>query len=306
VTSEIQWSDEVYKIFEVDSQTFKLTRDNIESHFHPSDQLNLEPGFYANLEENEIIESEQRIVTGLGNQKWILERLNLIKDKDGKPIRIDGITVDITKRKLHEQEIVESNERFKILAKATVEVIIDWDIKNKTVMWGEGFKTILGYDLNCMNKHSWSQNIHPDDRKLILSELNKTLLDPTKHHFNAEFRFMKANGEVSYMQHRGIFVRDEKGKATRAIGAMIDLTETLEKMKKIEYQNRMLKEIAWTQSHVVRAPLANLMGLIGLMKNNIKTGVSDKVLVGYISNSADQLDSIIHDIVSKTSRSEGE
>lgn len=83
---------------------------------------------------------------------------------------------------------------------------------------------------------------------------------------------------------------------------MIDFTDTLEKMKKIELQNQILKDIAWTQSHIVRAPLANLMGLIGLMKNNINTGVSDKVLVGYISDSADKLDKIIHDIVSKTEK----
>lgn len=302
VNSEIQWSDELYKIFEVNPQTFKLNFDNIKALFHPDYQLNFDVNFNSYFKDDIVKEREQKIIAGSGNVKWILERLFLIRDKNGNPIKIQGIALDITKRKLHEQEISESNERFKILSKATVEIIIDWDINNKKVIWGEGFNTILGYDINTMNKHLWAQNIHPNDRKRVLVELKEALLDSTIENFNAEFRFLKANGEVAYMQHRGVFIRDENGIAVRAIGAMIDFTDTLEKMKKIELQNQILKDIAWTQSHIVRAPLANLMGLIGLMKNNINTGVSDKVLVGYISDSADKLDKIIHDIVSKTEK----
>lgn len=300
VNSEIQWSDELYKIFEINPQTFKLNLDNIKALFHPDYQFNFDVNFNSYFKDDVVKEREQKIITGSGNVKWILERLFLIRDKNGDPIKIQGIALDITKRKLHEQEISESNERFKILSKATVEIIIDWDINNKKVIWGEGFKTILGYDINTMNKHLWAQNIHPNDRKRVLVELKEALLDSTIENFNAEFRFLKANGEVAYMQHRGVFIRDKNGKAIRAIGAMIDFTDTLEKMKKIELQNQILKDIAWTQSHIVRAPLANLMGLIGLMKNNINTGVSDEVLIGYISDSADKLDKIIHDIVSKT------
>lgn len=306
LNSKIEWSDQVYKIFEVNPHTFELNMENIKSCFHPDDHKNFDFDFQHAFKENTIREIEQRIVTSSGKLKWILERQSLIKDKNDKPIKLEGIAVDITKRKLYEQEIKESNERFKILAKATVEVIIDWDIKNNTIMWGEGFKTILGYDLNEMNKDLWSKNIHHEDRRKVLVELHKTLLDPSKQNFNAEFRFFKANGEIAYMQHRGIFMRDENGKATRALGAMIDLTETLEKMKKIENQNKALKDISWTQSHIVRAPLANLMGLVSLMKSDIKTEVPDKVLVEYISDSAEKLDTIIRDIVNKTQQMDSE
>lgn len=306
INSKIEWSDELYKIFEIDPQKFKLNLNNIKALFHPDYQLNFDVNFNDFFEDSMVKESEQKIITGSGKIKWIQERLFLIRDENFNPIKIQGIALDITKRKLHEQEISESNERFKILSKATVEIIIDWDINNNKIIWGEGFKTILGYDINTMNKYLWSQNIHPNDRKRVLVELREALLDSTKENFNTEFRFLCANGKVSYMQHRGVFIRDENGKAVRAIGAMIDFTDTLEKMKKIELQNQVLKDIAWTQSHIVRAPLANLMGLIGLMKNNIKTGVSDKILIGYISDSADKLDNIIRDIVNKTENIQSE
>lgn len=302
VNSKIHWSEELYKIFEIDPQSFQLNLNNIKPLFHPEHQNKFELNYNNVFKDNNVKEYEQKIITGSGKIKWILERLFLIRDEKGNPIKIQGIALDITKRKLHEQEISESNERFKILSKATVEVIIDWDIKNKKVIWGEGFNTILGYNINESDDTLWINNIYPEDKEKVLQELSNILHDPKKQNFNAEFRFLKANGNVVYMQHRGIFIRDANGKAIRAVAAMIDLTETIEKLKKIETQNKKLKDIAWTQSHIVRAPLASLMGLVNLMVSNINTGVSDKVLVGYISDSANKLDKIIHDIVESTSK----
>lgn len=304
VKSEIHWTDEIYKIFEVDPATFELSVGNIRMLFHPEDRRKFDPEVYETLENKTINECECRIITGTGKIKWVLERQYLTKDKDGVPVRIEGIMVDITRRKLQEQNIRESNERFKVLTKATVEAIIDWDIQNNEVIWGEGFHTIMGYDLNESDFNLWSDNIHPDDRKLVLRDLSKTISDPAKQNFNAEYRFMKANGDVAFVQHRGVFIRDANGKAIRALGAIIDLTEALARLRKIEVQDKALKDIAWMQSHVVRAPLANLMGLIDLIKSNVDTGVSDSVLLGYISNSAEKLDMAIRDIVMKTSISE--
>lgn len=299
VNSEIQWSDELYKIFEVDPQTFELNLDNIKSHFLSDDQASFSDRSFEKFADHFINETERKIITAAGKTKWILERQYLVRDKENNPVRLEGIALDITRRKLHEQEVWESNERFKLLTKATVEAIIDWDIKNDTVFWGEGFSTMLGFDLSKNDKLLWVNNIHPDDKKRVLLSLYRSLKDVGKLTFNEEFRFLKADGQVSFMQHRGVFVRDAQGVATRALGAMIDLTETLNRMQRIERQNLALREIAWTQSHIVRAPLTNLMGLIGLLKDKRAT-VSEELLIQYIGESAQKLDDIIHDIVHKT------
>ncbi|WP_291132950.1 PAS domain-containing protein [Flavobacterium sp. UBA7682] len=300
VKSEIQWSDEMHRIFETDPKTFELTLEAIVNRFHPDERLKFNTQTFSNFDEKNIIESEQRIITDSGKIKWILERIHLIKDHNNVPIKLEGIAVDITKRKLHEQEIWESNERFKLLTKATIEAIIDWDIDSKTVFWGDGFHSLLGYDLSKTDNRLWSSNIHPEDRKKVLSNLNRALKDPTKQNFNAEFRFLKANRDVAYVQHRSVLIRDINGKVTRVLGAMIDLTDTLERMRKIEMQNKVLKDISWTQSHMARAPLANILGLINLMKDNKSLGINDENLIDYISESANKLDDIIRDIVKKS------
>jgi len=301
VKSKIEWSDEVYNIFEVNPETFELTIDNIKNCFHSEDQLSFEPNLYSAFKDFVIKETERKIITNSGNIKWVLERINVIKDDKGKAIKLSGIVVDITKRKLYEEEISESNERFKMYTRATTEAIIDWDIKNDTTIWGEGFQTIFGYDLSKDDNELWSNNIHPEDKEKVLTDLFKAIEDPDKEYFNAEFRFLKANRTITYVQYRGVFIRDANGKATRELAAMIDVTDTLNRIRKIEQQNDVLKDIAWTQSHVVRAPLANLQGLISLLKDNLNSGVTDdKELLDYITDSVDKLDKIIRDIVKKT------
>lgn len=79
-----------------------------------------------------------------------------------------------------------------------------------------------------------------------------------------------------------------------------DITERTLHLKAIEEQNQRLRDIAWMQSHVVRAPVARIMGLIDLVA---KTGddVSEVTkLLGYVDFSAKELDTIIRDITKKT------
>ena len=78
-----------------------------------------------------------------------------------------------------------------------------------------------------------------------------------------------------------------------------DITENVKHLKSIEEQNKTLKEIAWMQSHVVRAPLARIMGIIHLI--NDSSVIEEKgELLKYILDSAIELDAIIKEIVNKS------
>lgn len=70
-------------------------------------------------------------------------------------------------------------------------------------------------------------------------------------------------------------------------------------IKTIEEQNQKLMDIAWVQSHLVRAPLARILGLIDIFNNHKNTFSDRRMILGYIENSAKELDKIIHNIVEK-------
>ncbi len=79
-----------------------------------------------------------------------------------------------------------------------------------------------------------------------------------------------------------------------------DVTDKFMYTKTIEYQNEKLREIAWLQSHVVRAPLARLMGLIHSLTDDLISGKERKEYLSLIMKSAEELDTIIKNVVNKS------
>ncbi len=75
-----------------------------------------------------------------------------------------------------------------------------------------------------------------------------------------------------------------------------DVTERMNYIKAIEEQNRKFNEISWMQSHVVRAPLSRILGLVDLLKNISMNESDHDVVLGYIVESAQELDGVIKNI----------
>ncbi|MBS7566291.1 PAS domain S-box protein [Mucilaginibacter sp. Bleaf8] len=88
------------------------------------------------------------------------------------------------------------------------------------------------------------------------------------------------------------------GKECRlAIGR--DITQQLNHIKAIEEQNQKLREIAFMQSHVIRAPLARIMGLSGLITQNL-TAPPDPQVLSYLDISVKELDQVIKSIINNS------
>lgn len=295
---EIYWSDALYDIFEIDKAGFELNWENVQNLFREEDRPKTD--FDTVFINSEVKEFERRIITGKGTEKWVLERISLLRNEEGVAIFVEGITVDITERKHALQALENSNERFKMVAKAAVEAIMDWDMQTGTVYWGDGFQELFGYDPATCERTLWTNNIHPEDKDRVLANLAKAITEKATQYFFDEFRFVKQDGQFAFVEHRGVFIRNNDGVAIRAIGAMTDVTQLKERMIKIEQQNKQLKEIAWIQSHVVRAPLANLVGLTSLLKDSEQYDVDPAETIEQIVACAEKLDGIIHDIVRRS------
>ncbi len=112
------------------------------------------------------------------------------------------------------------------------------------------------------------------------------------------FIHQKKNGELMHVdiRHNNIIFRNKKAKVILAH----DITERLNHIRAIELQNTKLREIAWTQSHVVRAPLARMMGILNLIIENHVSDEEKNQLLGHLQSSAFEFDEIIRDIVKKS------
>lgn len=128
------------------------------------------------------------------------------------------------------------------------------------------------------------------DADLVLSETAGNVKDVFKH--------KKKNGEVIYVSIRSNTIPYKGGKAELVL--VNDVTESLMYLKAIEQQNKQLMEIAWTQSHLVRAPLARIMGLVHLISDEDTTLPEKMEMLPHVIDSANELDDIIRKIVNQS------
>jgi PAS domain S-box-containing protein len=161
----------------------------------------------------------------------------------------DGLSVnsrDVTEWRATREALRTSEERFRIVARATNDAIRDWDIVNNQVWWNEGTETLFGYSRAELEAsiESWTDHIHPDDRERIV-QLNAELLEQGINHWTAEYRILRKDGSTAYILDRGFVIRDDNDKPVRMIGSMIDLTERKsaeEVLRASEAQYRLLFE----------------------------------------------------------------
>ncbi|MDB5018898.1 MAG: hypothetical protein JWQ28_25 [Pedobacter sp.] len=246
----------------------------------------------------QIIVEPFRFIDANNQWRWITTTAtNLVDDP-----AIMGIVInssDITSSIEQSMELKLSNDRYKLVLKASDEAFCDWDIENDVVDWGSGFHDIFGYDLSVYNNSLLSDNIHEDDKKRVRKEVQEAISDPNKEIYYSEYRYYKANRQIINIQHRGIFLRDEKGKAIRSVDTLKDITAHIQRIERIEKQNKQLKQIAWTQSHNVRGPLARILALADLLDIENDFPDCQKQQLKYLIDSAVELDDAIKDIIKK-------
>ncbi|MCE7064856.1 PAS domain-containing protein [Dyadobacter sp. CY326] len=189
----------------------------------------------------------------------------------------------------------KSNERYQLVNKATNDAIYDWDILRDHTEWGDGFERLFGFNFNnkAFQLNDWLEKVHPNDRHDVQNDLINHLTDASKSNWTGNYRFIKADGTYAYVEENGYILRDSDGNPTRMIGVLRDITR--QKQEEHKFQ-----EIAHMQSHVVRAPLARVMGLVDLIKNYPHTDIEKQELLDHLLISAKHLDEIIRDISEKT------
>jgi len=113
------------------------------------------------------------------------------------------------------------------------------------------------------------------------------------------FRHLKKNGEIIQVDIQSHII-SYKGVLAKVVLAN-DVTERLRYITAIEAQNKKLLDISWMQSHVIRAPLSRIMGLVPMLKDYTTNDKEQQEICEYLIASANELDDVIRSITKVTS-----
>jgi PAS domain S-box-containing protein len=161
-----------------------------------------------------------------------------LKDENEDTYRVLGVIKNITERKKATESIRKSEEKYRIAAEQTGQIVYDYDPRTKKVDWAGAISELTGYSYDEFQEISpdiWIEHIHPDDRERVIEAVN--LLFEKGEKLREEFRFRTKDGNYIHVEDRGVLLRGEKGDAYRVLGVMKDITGTKlasEKLKESE------------------------------------------------------------------------
>ena len=120
----------------------------------------------------------------------------------------------------------ESQERFQFVARATNDAVWDWDLISDGIWWNEGIQSLFGYAPEQVGPdHAWwREQVHPEDLERVRAEI-RSAVDGGAESWSAEYRYRRADRSYAEVLDRGYVLRDAEGRATRMIGAMMDVTQ---------------------------------------------------------------------------------
>lgn len=307
ISESSEWSEEVYKLFEFDTSEINLTQETMLKTVHPADRHIYENDLLKKLRPREIFGFEHRIITGSNKIKWVRQELQLITDANDNPCRIDGTVQDITQSKEQQEQLAFSNERFRLAMEASNEMMWDVDLKNQTIIRGKSYERSFQYPNSeaYAENNSWFRRIHPEDLPEVWDSLERSFKAKDLNSWNMEYRMLSKEGIISYFVDRCYIIRDELGVPIRAIGSALDVTASRQQLEQIKRQNKNFREIAWLQSHVIRAPLSRIMSIIHLTEINKEERCNDEIYI-MMSDAAKELDEVIKKITKKINAIEDE
>jgi PAS domain S-box-containing protein len=140
-----------------------------------------------------------------------------------------AVVEDITEKRGIEQaaeEVRRAHERYALVARATNDVIWDWDAEQGTIVWNDALQTMFGYQPDQIDNRLewWDSHLNPDDRERVVAGING-IIEQGGSSWTDEYRFERADGTFTEVLDRGYIARSEDGKPIRMIGAMLDVTE---------------------------------------------------------------------------------
>lgn len=198
------------------------------SRIHPEDRYRiLKMQDDAMASNTNVFISEYRFRAGKGREyKYIFDRCYITRNAAGEAILLTGSMMDVSERKLAEEKIVHSNERFELIAKTTNDAVWETDLETG-VSWGNEMHQMM-YGLTLENDipdfQEWEMHLHPDDRDWVIKSLRDALAS-SDNTWITEYRFMKPTGEIVTIYDRTYIVRNAEGKPVRMMGSMMDISE---------------------------------------------------------------------------------
>jgi PAS domain S-box-containing protein len=239
-TNALQWSEEIFRILEIDSKRFQADYLAFQNTIHPDDRDNANAAYSRSVQDHKPYQIEHRLRMADGRIKWIQERCHTEFDAHGTPLRSMGTVQDVTERKLADDALAQSRDLLLTIIES-IPMRVFWKDRNLTFM---GCNTLLARDAgmhgpaDLIGKDDYAMGWAPqadlyraDDLAVIESGQAKLFYDEPQ---------TTPDGDTVWLRTSKIPLKDPQGSVIGVLGLYEDISER----KRAELELRKLSLIA--------------------------------------------------------------
>jgi PAS domain S-box-containing protein len=216
---------------------------------HPEDREKIRQVFLETLATGEGRRAEYRFITPAGSIRHLESQGSVILDRQGKPGKVVVISRDITDRKLAEEALRESEQRYKRLLRSTTDYIYSTHLENgrvKATEHGPGCEGVTGYrpEEYSADPELWLGMVHEEDRDAVLEQarqVNAGITPPPLEH-----RIRHKNGAIRWVRHTTVLRRDEQGRLIGCDGLISDISARREAEERLKYSEALYHSLVET------------------------------------------------------------
>ncbi|HWL27211.1 MAG TPA: EAL domain-containing protein [Ureibacillus sp.] len=235
IRDEVYWSKQFFALTgREESEEYVPSIEEGLQYVHPEDRNRYRRILKQAMKNHEGYSLEYRIIRRDKTFIYVSEQVEMILDEKANPIRLIGITQDITKRKMAEKKLHESEQRFEHIYNNLSVGIRSFDVqRQEIIMISLGIEAVTGYPpVFFYEKEAWDTIIHPDDRNMYFTEYSKLV---GGEHFNLQYRIIHKNGEIIWVQDKTLPVLDDEGNLIRIDGIVSNISEQKEYERQITH-----------------------------------------------------------------------
>ena len=176
-----------------------------------------------------------------------------------------------------------------------------YDLTNKTLTFSSGMAhQLLGYtkeEYRALSTDFYKPIIHPDDYPRVLQFINQMIASKKGEVIELTVRVRKSDGDYIWVCSRQmVYERKSKNRISSIIREVEDVTRFIELRDTLEEKVEQLKIVSHKNSHLLRGPVASIIGLVDLVEEQGITSEHNRQILKYLKETITKLDSIVHEI----------
>jgi two-component system sensor kinase FixL len=215
--------------------------DDLVGRVHPDDRARMLSDVEQAQAAGVLFQGEFRIVFPDGTERWVLAKGRTVAGQGGRDVHRLGVLLDITDRKLAEEKLVESEERFRTMANTAPVMIWMSGTDKLCTFFNKGWLDFTGRALEQELGNGWAEGVHKEDFDRCLKVYVNAF--DARREFTMEYRLRRYDGEYRWVLDHGVPRSEPDGAFLGYIGTATDISEHKHAAESLESERAFLRQV---------------------------------------------------------------